>query len=330
MPPGGFANHAEMQLIPVREFGPHGLAVGERRLRLFSSVPLPERPPGSREAPRTREAPGPAEAPDPAEVLEVSEAVVVVHGALRNAGDYYRSVRTIDTGWRRPAVIAPQFLTDTDLEEHPERSRLLHWRTEDWKGGLGPTSSFTAMDVLLSTLDRFARLERVTIVGNSAGGQFVNRYAAVGDGPDGVGFSVRFVVANPSTYLYFDPWRPIAQGPAGHRDPAADRWRYGFGGEPPAYVHRTPADYFARYVERDVTYLLGEEDNDPGAVLLEVHPAAQAQGRTRRERGERYVEYLAHRAGRPVHDLVVARGVGHDAAAVFSSPQGRPVIFPWL
>ena len=46
----------------------------------------------------------------------------------------------------------------------------------------------------------------MVIFGNSAGGQFVNRYAAVGRGPGALaarGIQTRFIVANPSTYLYF-------------------------------------------------------------------------------------------------------------------------------
>ena len=58
-----------------------------------------------------------------------------------------------------------------------------------------------------------ARTPQVVIFGNSAGGQFVNRYAAVGRGPGALaarGIQTRFIVANPSTYLYFGDDRPHA------------------------------------------------------------------------------------------------------------------------
>ena len=64
------------------------------------------------------------------------------------------------------------------------------------------------------------------LFGNSAGGQFVNRYAAVDRGPDvlaGRGLQVRFVISNPSTYLYFDRERPVSV-PDGAR---VNHWRYG-------------------------------------------------------------------------------------------------------
>ena len=225
--------------------------------------------------------------------------------------------------------MAPQFLSDVDVQDHPERSRLLRWGTEDWKGGLGRVSSFTVLDRLLKLLcHNCPGLKGVTIVGNSAGGQFVNRYAAVGRGPGLVDVPIRFIVANPSTYLYFDSLRPGADGRfSEHKDPSINRWRYGFGGSLPVYVDKTPAEYFQEYIQRDVTYLLGEEDSDHDAVLLEVHPAARAQGRERRERGERYHAYLQYKAGHAVHKLIRIAGVGHDASAMFASPQGRACLF---
>ena len=78
----------------------------------------------------------------------------------------------------------------------------------------------------------------VVVFGNSAGGQFVNRYAAVGRGPDVLaarGLRVRFVVANPSTYLYFGRERPVAVPDAAH----VNDWRYGFD-HAPGYVDATP------------------------------------------------------------------------------------------
>ncbi|MFA1537954.1 hypothetical protein [Actinomadura monticuli] len=302
-----FANQAGVQHSTIEELGDRTVITDGRNLPVFASASLEEPQRG------------------------LTEAVVVVHGALRNAGDYYRAIE------KAPGrlVVAPQFLTVDDVRGRPERAHYLHWGTEDWKGGLGEVSSFTVMDELLRGLGAFPGLRRVTLVGNSAGGQFVNRYAAVGRGPDDLDVPVRFVVANPSTYLYFDVHRPKDGSFAPHGGIEVDQWRYGFGDPVPPYIDVPPGrlrgkaveGYFARYIERDVVYLLGEEDADPGALLLEVHPAAEAQGRTRKERGENYHRYLAFKAGRPVHRLVHVPGVGHDAAAMFGSPEGRRHLF---
>jgi pimeloyl-ACP methyl ester carboxylesterase len=297
-----FANQADIQHEAIDKIGDVTLDIRGRKLALFTSAPLDE--------------------PDP----ELTEAIIVIHGALRNADDYFRSIK----GARHRLVIAPQFLTEDDVRGDEQRAGYLHWATEDWKGGLGEVSSFTVMDTLLRKLKTFSGLQQVTIVGNSAGGQFVNRYAAVGRGPNELTMRVRFVVANPSTYLYFDRNRPKGDAFAPNESFEVNQWRYGFE-DVPDYVRETgesAADHFERYIERDVVYLLGKRDADPGAALLEIHPAAEAQGRTRRERGEIYHRYLRHKAERDVHKLVYVPRVGHDAAAMFGSRRGRKQLFP--
>jgi hypothetical protein len=172
----------------------------------------------------------------------------------------------------------------------------------------------------------------VVIFGNSAGGQFVNRYAAIGRGPDLLaarGRRVRFVVANPSTYLYFGRERPVAV-PDGAR---VNDWRYGFD-HAPGYVGADPENprrSLERYLGRDVTIVLGELDKDGASLLLEVSPAAMAQGANRLDRGlhyDQHVRELARAAGLPFrHRLVRLAGVGHTAADVLAAPQTREIVF---
>src|SRR4029078_9544005 len=91
-----------------------------------------------------------------------------------------------------------------------------------------------------------------------AGAQSVNRYAAVGRGPDVLaarGLRVRFVVANPSTYLYFSRERRVPVPDASH----VSDWRYGFD-RAPGYVDANPGRSLERYLGRDVTVVLGELD----------------------------------------------------------------------
>jgi hypothetical protein len=137
---------------------------------------------------------------------------------------------------------------------------------------------------------------------------------------------VRFVIANPSTYLYFDRQRPCAVADGR----LVNHWRYGFDGAPP-YVEDGPRPSLARYLARDVTVVLGERDAAPGALLLEVSPPAMAQGRNRLERGlwyERHLHRLARAAGYPVrHRLIRLAGAGHAAADVLAAAQVRDIVF---
>ncbi|MFI0451398.1 hypothetical protein [Actinomadura sp. 6N118] len=300
-----FANQAAMQEQVIEEIGDLRLRVDQHELAFFGDVRLG------------------------AELPECNEAVVIVHGALRNAHDYYRIIKKAAADRSRPPkVIAPQFLTGVDVHRLAEEDTLLRWRPEGWKSGLGEISSFKVMDVILQRLFELPGIQRVTIAGNSAGGQFVNRYAAVGREVSRKAGQVRYVIANPSTYLYFDRLRP-SEGGFAEVDASVDEWRYGFGGERPGYVTESAERYLDQYLSQDVVYLLGEEDDDPEAALLEVHPAATAQGTARLDRGLNYHRYLAFKAGRREykHRLVRVPGVGHDAEDVFCSPKGRAVLF---
>ncbi len=257
--------------------------------------------------------------------------VVVVHGALRDSDRSLAGARHAALLASSDAlIVAPQFLADVD-----PAGDALCWQVEGWKGGypaLGPASlsSFGAMDSLIGLLATEPGPDPAVVVfGSSAGGQFVNRYAAVGRGPDVLaarGLRVRFVVANPSTYLYFSRDRPVAVPDGGQ----VNDWRYGFG-HAPGYVDANPRRSLERYLGRDVTIVLGELDNDGASLLLEVSPAAMAQGANRLDRGLRYDQHvrgLARAAGLPFrHRLVRLAGVGHTAADVLAAPQTRKIVF---
>jgi hypothetical protein len=271
---------------------------------------------------------------------DAERLIVVVHGALRDSDRYFAHAGHAAEKARSTAlIVAPQFLADVDIDILDAPAGTLYWDIEGWKGGepaLGPAkiSSFRAMDCLLEQLTATRRRAGgkklvVVIIGNSAGGQYVNRYAAVGRAPDTLaerGITVRFVIANPSTYLYFDGFRP---GPVSD-DPGINRWRYGFDERPP-YVEGTPRQSLRRYLGRDVTIVLGAEDRDGGALLLEVSAAAMAQGANRLERGlnyGRYIHRLALQQGLPArHKVIQLTGVGHAAGDVLDAQTTRRIVF---
>lgn len=148
----------------------------------------------------------------------VTRAVVVVHGDNRKPRDDLDSVLRAATAaglGDQTVVVAPFFPTPAD---HPGPSEA-RWTHRGWMQGddaVAPAglSSFAVLDQVLRDLAderRFPRLTEIVVAGHSAGGQFTQRYSAGGRAPSELtGVRIDFVVANPSSYLYFTRVRPAA------------------------------------------------------------------------------------------------------------------------
>jgi pimeloyl-ACP methyl ester carboxylesterase len=199
-------------------------------------------------------------------------------------------------------------------------------------------SSFAALDALLQHFDnaqRYPHLTSVTLIGHSAGAQIVQRYAVAGRAEDALardGIHVRYVVANPSSYLYFDDERPASQGVFEHVDtqacPRAVEWKYGMLDTPAYVAAQDSALIEARYAKRDVVYLLGMDDVDPRTHFIDRSCAAMAQGPFRLARGLAYFDYLKSRYPAGLNQRVVeVPGVGHDAQRMLTSGCGMAALF---
>ncbi|KTC34227.1 hypothetical protein AO265_24780 [Pseudomonas sp. ABAC61] len=270
----------------------------------------------------------------------VQRVLVIVHGRLRNAQTYLHSGETVARQAGQDAttlVIAPQFLNQDDIARHHLPASLLRWRGNAWMAGEPATapqalSSYAALDAILLRLsDRqgFPDLREVVIAGHSGGAQVVQRYAlASGDHAElqRAGIGLRFVVANPSSYAYFDAWRPVTVEPGAC--PGFNQWKYGLEGRPAYIAGLSPEQLERRYAGRDITYLLGQQDVDPEHPALDKGCAAEAQGAYRLVRGHNYFAYLLKRHPQGLRQrLVEVPGVGHDGDGMFTSAQGQAALF---
>ena len=289
---------------------------------------------------------------------DVETAVIVVHGLRRDADVYYdnmmTAVRKADAAQLVKAtatlVIAPQFLIDADARAHRLPADAAFWTANAWKGGeaaLAPgsrPSSFAALDALVEGLAdraRFPAMRRIVVAGHSAGGQVLHRYAVAARGDAAAAraqIDVRFIVANPSSYLYLSPERPVDGGRAfapydRARCPEFDTYRFGLTGAPRYFTDR-PLDEIVRdYRARRVVYMLGTADNDPNHSVLDRSCAAMAQGPHRLARGEAYHRYIVQLLGSDAertHRKVLVQGVGHNNAGMWASTAGQAALFgPW-
>jgi hypothetical protein len=276
---------------------------------------------------------------------EVSRAIVLLHGTLgRDVFVRMAAELAASRDWSRDTIfIAPQFLTDLDVASHRLGGDVLQWRL----GSLGSAgeavspariSTFEVLDAVVSRLaDRamFPALARIVLAGHSGGGQMAHRYALVGHGHDiaaRAGIPVRYVVANPSSYLYFSDDRPTPDGRLRPFDAAScpdfNRWRYGLRGAP-GYVRRArTAELEDAYARRDVVYLLGTADTDPNHFELDKTCMGEAQGPNRHARGLAYVRYLRERHPQGLaHRQWDVAAIGHDGDRMLASPCGFAALY---
>lgn len=271
------------------------------------------------------------------------------HGKGRDVEGYYRTAQEATELARQTgntALVAPQFLDEADISAHGVTADVLRWHGTEWEGGVAavapvPISSYQVVDLLLKRLgDRtlFPNLKTIVLAGHSGGGQLVQRYAVVGQAFQSLvqnGIQLRFVAANPSSYLYFDDKRPSADGSlaifSGVACPDFNSWKYGIV-KSPSYVAQNGnidwAQMEAAYAQREVIYLLGTDDTDPHEKDLDISCAAEAQGPTRFARGKAYYAYL--RARHPSdwsQHMRFVPGVAHSARMMFTSSCGVAALF---
>lgn len=273
---------------------------------------------------------------------DIERVVILLHGHARNAGGYFRTGLSAQTAagdvGRHALVVAPQFIDSLDAATFHVPAEVLRFTPEGWEGGEPalaprPISSFEALDAVLRKLrDQtvFPNLKDVVLAGHSGGAQVVQRYAILGKEASAltrVGISVRYVVANPSSYAYFSSDRPVPE--IARTCPRVDDWKYGMRHLPAYAGSASAADLEKTYVDARVFYLLGSRDTDPNHPVLDKSCMGEAQGSNRWERGHAYFAAMKdHRnGGIPRHELHAVADVGHDGDRMFTSTCGLAALF---
>ena len=143
-------------------------------------------------------------------------------------------------------------------------------------------------------------LQDIALVGNSAGGQFVNRYAA-GSDQEGEG-KIRYIVSAPSSYVYMDEYRygeylfpinwELPEDCVGYNN-----YKYGLD-DLNHYMSMMGIDSIReRYSRRKIQYLIGTIDTG-GTQDCE----SMKQGSNRLERSIIYYNYLQYFYGSQIVD----------------------------
>jgi len=255
---------------------------------------------------------------------QATSALVVVHGFPHDA------LRTFNAGVAASpdaVVIAPLFqANDPDRCQHGDEPRAvpgeLVWTCSGWMQGepainAPQVNAFVAMDALIAEVHlQWPSVRTITVAGFSAGAQMVQHYIAFAAPQPGL----RFVAADPGTWLYFKGERPYAVPHC----PGVNQWKYGTQGLP-AWLPGDADAAWRRYASAEVHYLAGSLDTGDAKGtayrLLDRSCAAMAQGPYRLERARAFTQAV----GQP---LIEVPGCAHDVRCVFESAQGRAVLAP--
>ena len=278
----------------------------------------------------------------------IIRALVVVHGAGRDAGNYFRSVIAaafLADALENTIVISPLFASnDGGNCQDQLRPHEVSWSCNGntWRSGGTATSdpkltSYDFMDEILRKLARkdvFPNLKNIVLTGHSAGGQFVTRYEMANRIHETLGVPVSYVVSNPSSYAYADARRPAGDGAAatfrGFGDArnctTYNTWPYGLDQRTGYAARLTAGQLKQQLASRPTTYLLGEIDILPLGGFDNSCPA-MAEGPTRRARGEAFGKYVNAAYGAR-HTVVIVPLCGHNGRCMFTSDVALPLLFP--
>jgi len=292
----------------------------------------------------------------------ITRALIMVHGAGRNADHYFETAMSatfLANAMENTIVIAPRFAQGHDSVAANEilwPSREGNWRA----GGTLPSnpalSSFAAVDEIVRRLANkrvFPNLTRVVITGHSAGGQFTTRYEMANRIDGTLGVAMSYVVANPSSYAWPTALRPLPVGDANPatavnealepdgekvhgnftygpfdstKAPHYNRWPAGLDSLTGYAASETPAQLRHQLATRHTTYLLGQVDVLPLGGF-DSSPSAMAQGPTRRARGEAFAKFVTDSLGGHPNVIIVPE-CGHNDRCIFTTDVVFPAIFP--
>jgi hypothetical protein len=291
----------------------------------------------------------------------VTRALVIVHGAGRDADNYFRNAlgaAFLAGALNNTIVIAPRMASSAGSCRDTLAPNEISWNCNTWRSG-GPAisnpevTSFDFLDEVLRKLARketFPNLKQIVVAGHSAGGQVLNRYEMSNQVHDKLGVPITYVVANPSSYAWPDSTRPTdaaysvqshapgyvpamaPDAPAFHNFPGAhdctayDHWPYGMKDRTGYTAKQSDEQLKTQLSSRPTTYLLGELDVLPLGGF-DSSCSAMAQGPTRLARGEAFGKFVNEKLGAH-HFVKVVPECGHNARCMFTSEDALPVLFP--
>ncbi len=290
---------------------------------------------------------------------DIRHVILAIHSSNHDAtmayNDCMELINSHENLNKSTLVISPQFLREKHLKNNTEEN-LLFWKVYPFWGSSTSTTKSASKNLKISAYSilseiivdlcsktSFPNIKKITILGHSAGGQFVNRFATSNtvefDVARPAGIQCKYVVMNPSSYVYFSPKRSVNGSIRNFSIPTPEVVEkhpgynnYGYGLDKLYLYHRknglTAEKIREMYPQRNVVYLLGEKDCKADSSMS-VHPHAMLEGNNRLERGRIYFGHLVDEFGPDIKNnqrIVLVPDVGHSGRKMILSKRGQRFI----
>ena len=287
---------------------------------------------------------------------KITHLIIAIHSLNHDAYMVFNNCKELLAKYNKQKdnviILAPQFLRQKHLGKNSEKN-LLYWKVSPfWGSSISTTKSFDENlgisayhileDIIADFCDKkiFPNLNRITILGHSAGAQLVNRFAASNtvefDKARPQKINIKYIIMNPSSYVYFSSKRSVNWSTKNFANPSDAQIgdnqgynNYAYGLNALYSYHRrkglTPEKMRELYPKRKIIYLVGQKDCVPDGSMSK-HPSAMIQGRNRLERARIYFAHLVDEFGPEIKEnqkLRIVKGVAHYGKGIMLSTPGR-------
>lgn len=277
---------------------------------------------------------------------QVERLIISIHSSSYDPDFYVDTITKIASEYtglqENLLIISPAFYR----KDKTRLQDVVLWQTDPFWGNnralyLNKETTLSAFEVLdhmiihILSSGNFPNIKQIVILGHSAGGQFVNRYAASNTFMDKYPLPVKFLVTAASSYIYFSPKRANDASRTHFetpypKKPAYNQWGYGvkklYGFHKKYAV--TAEKMQKRYPNLRIRYLVGSEDVHLSNTL-DMNTEAMLQGLNRKQRAITYYNHLQDHFGPDItqrQDFFIIDGVGHSAKDLIESDKGREFI----
>lgn len=220
----------------------------------------------------------------------VTRAIILIHGSGLDAHNYYQTTEDAanDEGvdLSRTDIIAPQFFEGKPASGTWQWYYIwpFGWRSGDPAISHPSRSSFDVLDHIVEELVSHRRwLHTIVVAGQSAGGQYVNRYSMGQSSRTSHGRNMVFWSANPFFYTWLTSQRPNPDSSC----PEYNNYPYGLSNRN-AYMGRLSASALQNNaINRRIFRTVGEND-----ATNEGSCSSRTQGSNRRDRWENHKVHM--------------------------------------